>query len=189
MRIQLGQFTLSPDDLYESVERLSVYALLDAAGAPAVVARLDDPALNSAALYESRRQPNLRDTAPHLVRLDVELLAWMEATLWLDPWGILIETDVELRLLRKHLRRFLLVEKSDGRIVYFRYYDPRVLNTFLPTCRTTELTDFFGPVQAFIARRASADEFTRFALVPAPPPTGRYTRLRTPPRPRPEVPR
>lgn len=46
-----------------------------------------------------------------------------------------------------HLRRFLLVKDAQGQDMYFRFYDPRVLRVFLPTCTPEELSDFFGPSQ------------------------------------------
>ena len=51
--------------------------------------------------------------------------------------------------MRTHFRRFLLVEAPDGDSWYFRFYDPRVLERFLPTCDAAQLTDFFGPVSAY----------------------------------------
>ncbi len=38
------------------------------------------------------------------------------------------------RSLRKHFRTFLMVKSPEGDRLYFRYYDPRVLRVYLPTC-------------------------------------------------------
>jgi hypothetical protein len=32
----------------------------------------------------------------------------------------------------------------------FRYYDPRVLSVYLPTCNPEEVTSLFGPVSRFL---------------------------------------
>ena len=32
----------------------------------------------------------------------------------------------------------------------FRYYDPRVLSLYLPTCNAEEVTSLFGPVSRFL---------------------------------------
>jgi hypothetical protein len=43
-----------------------------------------------------------------------------------------------------------MVKKEDGEQLYFRFYDPRVLRVFLPTCDRQQLSDFFGPVDYFV---------------------------------------
>lgn len=32
----------------------------------------------------------------------------------------------------------------------FRYYDPRVLRVYLPTCRPDELRTVFGPIRSYL---------------------------------------
>jgi len=51
--------------------------------------------------------------------------------------------------LARHLQRFLLVLLPDGHKWFFRYYDPRILQAYLPACEPAELQEFFGPVRAF----------------------------------------
>jgi hypothetical protein len=51
--------------------------------------------------------------------------------------------------LRRHLRRLLLVKDTGGRRLVFRYYDPRVLRKYLPTCFPAELEEMFGPIERF----------------------------------------
>lgn len=162
----LIEYPMTVDDVLDSADRELLFAVLDAADAPAVPVKMDDPEIGGLALYMSNRNPELRLVAPYLVRADESVMGWIHDELWQDPWGILIEADVEQQLLRKHLRRFLLVEAPDGKTLYFRFYDPRVLRTFLSSSTDDELLDFFGPVQAFIARGTTPDEFTRFALRP-----------------------
>jgi hypothetical protein len=66
---------------------------------------------------------------------------------------------------REHFRKFLLV-KIDGNEgdFYFRFYDPRVLRAFLPTCAPDEAAEFFGPVRLFIAEDSEADRAVTFTL-------------------------
>ena len=45
----------------------------------------------------------------------------------------------------------------DGTPLYFRYYDPRVLRIFLPTCSAAQLKQMFGPVDAFLAESDAGD--------------------------------
>ena len=50
----------------------------------------------------------------------------------------------------KHFRKFLIVKTEDGKELYFRFYDPRVLKIFLPTCEKDQMIEFFGPIERFI---------------------------------------
>ena len=44
-----------------------------------------------------------------------------------------------------------MVYDPQGKPLYFRYYDPRVLRIYLPTCKESELKTVFGPVNSFYA--------------------------------------
>ena len=50
------------------------------------------------------------------------------------------------------------VADEDGQTFFFRFYDPRVLRAFLPTCSPSQLTDFFGPVRAMIVESEGGEE-------------------------------
>jgi hypothetical protein len=39
----------------------------------------------------------------------------------------------------------------------FRFYDPRVLRVYLPTCWPGELTRMFGPVESFVMESAEGN--------------------------------
>ncbi len=67
----------------------------------------------------------------------------------LPHWGILLRSTAPLAAVRQHLRRFLVVGTHDGGELYFRFYDPRVLSVFLPTCSAEQLDIFFGPIEAY----------------------------------------
>jgi len=65
---------------------------------------------------------------------------------WGQGWGIMVRSGCTVEELRAHCRKFLVKENETGQEIYFRYYDPRVLSIFLPTCSTEQLKDFFGPI-------------------------------------------
>ena len=127
-----------------------LYAILDACDAPAVPQMAsglgEDRAIS---LYVGTTHESYVDTGPYLAAVDSEVLNWILRTLWDEPWGVFVQSDVPLADLLVHLRKFVMVKSPEGEDWYFRYYDPRVLEKFLPTCRGDELRDFFGPVQAF----------------------------------------
>lgn len=66
--------------------------------------------------------------------------------------------------LRLHLKKFLMVRMEDGRQMYFRFYDPRVLSAVLPTFLPGELNSFFGPVEEFAAEQKTGGEMRSYSL-------------------------
>jgi hypothetical protein len=157
-----------------------VYAVLDAARDPRVYGAVEGSGLPHACLYDGKLPAELAEAAPHLVRLraDRPFTAKLLADGWGDSWGCFMTTSLALPELRRHLRRFLRVKNEEGKTLVFRYYDPRVLRTYLPTCTPDELATFFGPVSRFIVesdggsaalafeRHGTALSFARLELVP-----------------------
>ena len=106
--------------------------------------------------------------APYLVKLEPKepFTDWLLNEGWGVHWGIFLRSPTVLRALLDHFRSFHTIELPDQRTVLFRYYDPRVLRTFLPVCNAAELTTFFGPVQTFIVEGEASDAGIRFTFVP-----------------------
>ncbi|UQS17710.1 DUF4123 domain-containing protein [Pseudomonas sp. HS6] len=127
-----------------------VYWLVDGAQDPAISHRIRHGSLKFWSLYSGQLTPRLRAAAPYLVQLvpghpqTLELLARG----WGRAWGILLSVPVSLTMakLRRHLKKHLQVRTEDGTLLMFRFYDPRVLSIYLPTCTQKELAAFFGPI-------------------------------------------
>jgi len=77
-------------------------------------------------------------------------------------WGILIHSEYTFKELHHHLRKFLYVKTEQGKKLYFRYYDPSVLPTFLRTCDQEQLDEFFGSVTAFLCKTDLPREYIIF---------------------------
>jgi len=163
----LVTYALTEQDVYELAERGRLFAVLDAADAPGVFELLADEEVVTEELFASDADPALSFSAPYLTPLDEQVLARLRETVWSDEWGLLIETDIPLAVLQRHLRRFLLVDHPSGKTVYFRMYDPRVLRRFLPICTGWELAEIFGRIEAYITREDD-DSFTRHAIAATP---------------------
>ena len=58
---------------------------------------------------------------------------------------------------RRHLRQFLQAQLPDGRVVLFRFYDPRVWRTYLPTCEPAELQRWFTGIDEYGADAPSGN--------------------------------
>jgi hypothetical protein len=129
-----------------------LYALLDASREPSVLKVILESKEEHQSLYEGPQGAQLAHFAPYLVRVPAKssLLVTLAQQAWSKSWGVFVTSDTPLKELRTHFRRFLTVKLPDGSQVYFRYYDPRVLRLFLPTCYPEETTQFFGPVKHFL---------------------------------------
>jgi hypothetical protein len=83
-------------------------------------------------------------------------------------WGknacILVDSTDSMTRLGEHFRNLLVVEDEDGRNLYFRYYDPRVLRIFLPACTKEQLKEFFGPVKEYIMEDEDPSRALVFSL-------------------------
>ena len=103
-------------------------------------------------LYISAGNELLQSVAPYLFQFENqgEFNNYFIEKGWGDSWGVLVSTRVSFDEVYKHFRRFLMVKTEDGVELFFRFYDPRVLRIFLPTCDTNQLKEFFGPIQSFL---------------------------------------
>ena len=128
------------------------YAILDGAACRELLQVLAEHKPQYYCLYEGELQPDVESCAPHLVELlpGHPFAEWLLSELPGKPWGILAKSTEKLRPLRKHFRSFLIVKNEQGQNLYFRFYDPRVLRIFLPTCDAEQFEKFFGPVNSFI---------------------------------------
>ena len=132
-----------------------VYWLLDGARDPEIASLVRSSGLEFACLFGEGLHPRLQAAAPYLVQLECGAPAseQMLQRGWGKAWGILAQARPELSLaqLRRHFKKFLRVKTADGKELAFRFYDPRVLNVYLPTCTNDEFTTFLGPLAQFIA--------------------------------------
>jgi hypothetical protein len=141
-----------------------VFAVLDGASVPGLLEALQQHGTEHVCLYRGDLTADLAETAPYLVRLDPgkEFAQWVLTQGWGEHWGIYAVASVDLRELRKHFRTFLIVKSYDGRRLYFRYYDPRVLRVYLPTCTVKETRAIFGPVMCYCLEDEDGARLLRF---------------------------
>jgi len=104
-------------------------------------------------LFAGKLEEPVERTAPYLVELtkDTPLKDIWRETGWGQAWGILLRSNLELKDLRRHLRKFLLAQLPDGSTVFFRFYDPRVWRTYWPTCSDDEKAMWLEGVETFVA--------------------------------------
>jgi hypothetical protein len=143
-----------------------VFTVLDGASIPGLLKKLRELKPAYVCLYRGDLAPDLAECAPYLVQLEPrrEFTRWVLSEGWGRHWGIFAETTGDLKDLRKHFRTFLRVRGSDGKVLYFRYYDPRVLRTYLPTCNQVETGLVFGPVRRFLCEDEAPESLLVFRV-------------------------
>ncbi|HXN45915.1 MAG TPA: DUF4123 domain-containing protein [Bryobacteraceae bacterium] len=129
-----------------------VFAVLDGASVPGLRLKLHQARPEHECLYRGDLEPDMAEVAPYLVRLErkAEFTEWVLTQGWGKHWGIFACAQADLHAMRQHFRRFLIVHDESGKPLYFRFYDPRVLRSYLPTCNASELAAIFGPVDSFV---------------------------------------
>jgi hypothetical protein len=143
-----------------------VFAVLDGASVPGLLEKLHALKPEYECLYRGELAPDMAEVAPYLVRLErrSEMTSWILEQGWGKHWGIFAVSQADLRAMRQHFRRFLVVHDYTGKPMCFRFYDPRVLRTYLPTCNGEELAAFFGPVERYLQEDEDGGVLLRFRL-------------------------
>lgn len=142
----------------EAKGEANVYALLDSARRFEVFQAVRWSARPSASLYAGSLPEEIERVAPYVVELggDHSFTRRVITEGWGDSWGYFVVTNADLKTLRAHLRSLLRVRTDEGRRLLFRFYDPRVLRVYLPTCTRQELATFFGPITRFLVEDETA---------------------------------
>lgn len=139
------------DSLARDAGRL--WAVLDAARDPRILQLLRESVDDHRSLYEGIKGEAMADVAPYLVsfRRDSGLLERLVTEGWGRSWGIFATSRLSCKAVRRHFRRYLMVEE-DGSFekMYFRYYDPRVLREMLPMTTVRQKDELFDGIDAYL---------------------------------------
>ncbi len=130
----------------------AAWTILDTARDPRIYGAVDGSFLEKCCLYSGDLPWQLQMTAPYLVQLrsDDRLTRYIGENGRGNAWGIFARSEAGIKTLRRHFRGFLRVRDRQGRRLLFRYYDPRVMRIYLPTCTKDELETVFGPVSEYL---------------------------------------
>jgi hypothetical protein len=142
-----------------------VYAVVDGAQDPRIQSLVRQSKRPWECLYAGVIGRELAEVAPYLVHLgrDDPFTERVVEEGWGKSWGFFATSGAELEVLRRHFRRFVRARLENGKTVLFRFYDPRVLRAYLPTCSRTELETFFGPLSRIVLEGEDAGELVDLA--------------------------
>jgi hypothetical protein len=142
-----------------------LYAVVDAAQDEQLALALrDDDHQPAMSLFEEPGATRLAHVAPWLTEIDPSedcLKLWTQR-LGGDA-GILLISSSAVDVVRAHLRGILRVQDEEGEQYFFRFYDPRVLRAYFPTCTGVEAEEFFGPVRCFLVESEDAKALLQYS--------------------------
>ncbi|MBX3421513.1 MAG: DUF4123 domain-containing protein [Pirellulaceae bacterium] len=147
------------DSIVDRLEKgQQVFAILDACDdprVPIVVSKLGND--KAVSLFSGSAAMEFSSIAPYIAKLDADWIRWIAMEFQGAPWGFLFTANsrLDFELVRRHWKKFLMVQAPDGRKLYFRFYDPRVLETFLGASTSSELDQFFGPIEEIVLLRSN----------------------------------
>jgi hypothetical protein len=141
----------------------NLYLILDAARSKETFEFVQFFWKDAMSLYQGNAASEMAEFAPYILPLDgsERILKFLKCG-WGRSWGIMFQALDTIDEVRKHFRRFVVVQMPNGSNAFFRFYDPRVLRDFLPACSAEEKRDFFGPVMYFAVESASDSECILF---------------------------
>lgn len=141
-----------------------IYAILDAARDNVIYPKLAESGNKKVCLFIGNQARELATVAPYLVELDEgdPFTQWLLDQGWGKSWGIFAESTGTFIELRNHFRSFLRVADENGKTLFFRYYDPRVLRIFLSTCDQKQIQTLFGPVSRYYAEGKNKRQLMEF---------------------------
>jgi hypothetical protein len=149
----------------EQSELPQIYAILDAARNEKIYPAIIKFDGEFCCLFGEDIPRTLAKASPYLVKLEPEnaFTKWLFAEGWGDSWGIFLQSDASLEELGQHFRKLIKVRDEAGKEIFFRYYDPRILRVYLPTCNEMEIEEFSGPVQSFLLEEEKTDKLLRYS--------------------------
>ncbi len=144
---------------------LKVYALVDAARSESIYPKIMDAKVENVCLHRGKMAKELACVAPYLVQLQSEdpFTQWLLDSGWGKSRYVFVRSSATLNELKRHFRTFLTVYDEEGKSFFFRFYDPRVLRVYLPTCNAAEIKTVFGPVESFVVEEEDPSVLLHFS--------------------------
>ena len=123
------------------------YAIVDGAASPELLPKLNNSPAEYACLFQGELIPELATAAPYLIKLTqyTPITEWLIISKGLNHNIFAVVPDrVDFITLYRHFRTFLRVRGDENEMLYFRYYDPLVMQEFflVPTISVGMHTEF-----------------------------------------------
>jgi hypothetical protein len=151
--------------LDQAEKRASIlYAIVDSASSDDVFRYFLTDNVHYKSLFEGKMDIKFFGVSGFLVdcKKDSILFNWLTTEAWGTSCSIFFISKYPFDDVLKHFQKFIRVCLEDDDIVYFRFYDPRVLRLYLPTCNIKEIKTFFGEIESFFMESENPQALTEF---------------------------
>ncbi|MES9905723.1 MAG: DUF4123 domain-containing protein [Sedimenticola sp.] len=144
-----------------------VYAVLDGASVPGLPKKLEGLGVHHSCLFTGQLDIEIQQVAPYMARLDKDeaFTNWLLEKGWGKHWGIYLTAPdyIAYKDVRRHLRDLTQVRDPEGKVMFFRYYDPRVFRVFAPSCDEEEYKEILGPFSRVLLEGEEEKELVIFS--------------------------
>jgi hypothetical protein len=145
-------------------EQCYLYAIVDSARNEEVFRHFLTGNVIYRSLYEGTMDEQSWRVSGFLVdcNKDSTLFQWITTNAWGESGCIFFTSHASFNTIFKHFQKFNRVYLENDEVVFFRYYDPRVLRIYLPTCTRNEIETFFGEIKNFFIESENQGEIRVF---------------------------
>ena len=125
--------------------------------------------IDNLCLFKGEIHPVLKAVAPHVFEVTsdnkVFLLDLIEKG-WGKSWMVfaLTQGELDINSVSDVFRRIAKVKTEDGKVMFFRFQDARVMRPFLPTCDAEQLKQVFGTTSHYLCEGFDGDGIHKFTL-------------------------
>lgn len=153
------------DALVATVSDDYVWAIIDGARVSRLLVAARACELSTISLFHGPKAAEAWTVAPHLVRFDKrEAFSSWWAAAWGSAAGVLLESQADAQSIEAHIRSLLHALTPEGRVSYFRVYDPRVLEGIIPCSTQDELDLLFGPIRTMHFENVTATHILSYTF-------------------------
>lgn len=146
----------------------NIFMVLDCARDKRIEPLINNADIEQSCLYAGKLSYALKRAAPHIVKLapDSSFTTDILTLGWGKSWGMFFITSekVSIASMRNNCRKISKAQAPNGKILVFRYYDPRVLRKFLPVCEIQQLHQIFGSASMIMMENESAEQLIRYSV-------------------------
>lgn len=79
-------------------------------------------------------------------------------------WGIALQSPMDLHRVKIHLKKFLNARLPDGTLAMFRFYDPRVLRSYMRAATSEEIIPWFSGIDRYSVESEQPGRYHDFHL-------------------------
>lgn len=130
-----------------------LYMLIDTAQDPRIYpALVNSPHTRCCLFSEEQISDDVKAVSPFVVKIKRcdDFVSWCLREGLLRNWMVFFSSpQIHVSELRLHFKRYALAQTPDGKRYFFRYYDPRVLITFIAACDPKERQALFRQCRTF----------------------------------------